>query len=867
MAKRDYRPEDIAFPNQVITESELVQEMQTSYIDYAMSVIVGRALPDVRDGLKPVHRRILYAMFEDGLTSDKAFKKSATCVGDVLGRYHPHGDASVYDALVRLAQDFSMRYMLVDGHGNFGSVDGDPPAAYRYTEARLSKISNEMLRDIEKDTVDWDPNFDESRKEPRVLPSRFPNLLVNGSSGIAVGMATNIPPHNLAEVIDACICVLDDPDATLNDLMRFISGPDFPTRGIIMGRNGIRQAYATGRGKITVRARTEFEEFGREHRTRIIVTELPYQVNKRQLIKNLADQVREKRIEGISDLRDETDRNGMRIVIELKRDANPQIVLNRLFAQTSMQTTFSVNMLALVNNQTQPKILSLRHILDEYLTFQEELIVRRTRYDLKKAEERAHLLEGLLIAQDNIDEVISIIRNSYDNAKQNLMERFRLSDAQAQAICDMRLIQLQGLNREKLQQEYAELEEKIAYYKGLLGDPEQIKGVLKDELLEIKNRFGDKRRTEIVDVVEDIADEDLIEEKLSVFTLTHGGYIKRLPVSEYRAQARGGKGVRAMSTKDEDYVETVFNASTHDNILFFTDRGRAFIKKGYMIPEAGRNARGTNIVNILRIESGENAEKVSAMIRGRGIEEDSYLVFVTRMGTVKRMAQSELRNIRTNGIRAINLDEGDQIVAVLATSGDENILISTRDGLCNCFNEQQLRPMGRTARGVRGIRLKEGDYVIGALSDSEGTHILSVTENGYGKRTDIGEYTLHNRGGFGMRNYKVTEKTGRLVGVKAVTGDEDLLLISDDGTIIRMAVRGIRPISRSTQGVRLMRLTPGSRLISVEKTEHEQDENESPDEIPDYALEEPEETEDLEEDFEPEEEIPEDPEDIGNENS
>ena len=828
--RRDYKPEDIAFPNQVITESELVQEMQTSYIDYAMSVIVGRALPDVRDGLKPVHRRILYAMYEDGLTSDKAFKKSATCVGDVLGRYHPHGDASVYDALVRLAQDFSMRYMLVEGHGNFGSVDGDPPAAYRYTEARLSRISNEMLRDIDKETVDWDPNFDESRKEPRVLPSRFPNLLINGSSGIAVGMATNIPPHNLAEVINACICILEDPDATLSDLMQHISGPDFPTKGIIMGRSGIRQAYATGRGRIIVRARTEFEEYGRDHRTRIIVTELPYQVNKRQLIKNLADQVREKRFEGISDLRDETDRNGMRIVIELKRDANPQIILNRLFSQTAMQSSFSVNMLALVNNQTQPKILSLRHILDEYLSFQEDLIVRRTKFDLKKAEERAHLLEGLLIAQDNIDEVIHIIRNSYDNARQNLMERFSLSEAQAQAICDMRLIQLQGLNREKLEQEYAELEEKIRYYHELLADPEKIKGVLKEELIAIRDKYGDKRRTEIVDVVEDIADEDLIEEKLSVFTLTHGGYIKRLPVSEYRAQARGGKGVRAMTTKEEDYVETVFNASTHDNILFFTDRGRVFIKKGYMIPEAGRAARGTNIVNILRTESGENAEKVSAMIRGRGIEEDSYLVFVTRMGTVKRMAQSELKNIRASGIRAITLDEGDTIVTVLPTSGDENILISTRDGMCNCFNEQQLRPMGRTARGVRGIRLKEGDSVIGASSESEGSHILSVTENGYGKRTEMGEYTCHNRGGVGMRNYKVTEKTGKLVGVKAVTDEEDLLLISDDGTIIRMAVSGIRPISRSTQGVRLMRLTPGSRLISVEKTEREQEEPESAEE-------------------------------------
>ncbi|MBQ5406791.1 MAG: DNA gyrase subunit A, partial [Oscillospiraceae bacterium] len=658
--KRDYKPEDIAFPNQAITESELVGEMQTSYIDYAMSVIVGRALPDVRDGLKPVHRRILYTMYEGGLTSDKPFKKSATCVGDVLGHYHPHGDASVYDAMVRLAQDFSMRYMLVDGHGNFGSVDGDPPAAYRYTEARLSKISNEMLRDIDKETVDWDPNFDESRKEPRVLPSRFPNLLVNGSSGIAVGMATNIPPHNLTEVINACVCVLDNPDATLMDLMQHITGPDFPTKGIIMGRAGIRQAYATGRGKVVIRARTEFEEHG-QGRTRIIVTELPYQVNKRQLIRNIADQVHEKRLEGISDLRDETDRNGMRIVIELKRDANPQVVLNRLFAQTALQSSFSINMLALVNNQTQPKILSLRHILDEYLNFQEDVIVRRTRFDLRKAEERAHLLEGLLIAQDNIDEVIRIIRSSYDNAKQNLMERFGLDDVQAQAICDMRLIALQGLNREKLENEYKELEERIAYFKDLLADPEKIKGVLKDELLALRDRYGDSRKTEIQDVADEIDVEDLIEEQQCVFTLTHGGYIKRLPVKEYRAQGRGGKGVRAMATKEEDYVETVFTASTHDNILFFTDLGRVFIKKGYHIPEAGRNARGSNIINIIQTESGE---KVSAMIRARGLEEDKFLFFVTRNGTVKRIEQTALRNIRSNGIRAITLDEGDELISV-----------------------------------------------------------------------------------------------------------------------------------------------------------------------------------------------------------
>ena len=823
--KRDYKPEDILFPNQVITESELVSEMQTSYIDYAMSVIVGRALPDVRDGLKPVHRRILYTMYESGLTSDKPFKKSATCVGDVLGRYHPHGDASVYDAMVRLAQNFSMRYMLVDGHGNFGSVDGDPPAAYRYTEARLSKISNEMLRDIGKDTVDWDPNFDESRKEPRVLPSRFPNLLVNGSSGIAVGMATNIPPHNLTEVINACVCVLDNPEAELSDLMQHISGPDFPTKGIIMGRSGIRQAYATGRGKVVIRARTEFEEYGKD-RTRIIVNELPYQVNKRQLIRNIADQVHEKRLEGISDLRDESDRNGMRIVIELKRDANPQVVLNRLFTQTALQSSFSINMLALVNNQSQPKILNLRSILDEYLKFQIELIERRTRYDLKKAEERAHLLQGLLIAQDNIDEVIRIIRSSYDDAKINLMNRFGLSDVQAQAICDMRLISLQGLNREKLEQEYKELEEKIEYFKSLLADPQLIKGVLKDELIAIRDKFGDKRNTEIQDVADEIDIEDLIEEEQCVYTLTHGGYIKRLPVCEYRAQGRGGKGIRAMATKDEDYVETVFTASTHDNILFFTTKGKVFIKKGYNIPEAGRNARGSNIINIIPIDNGEEKEKVSAMIRGRALEEDKFLVFVTRNGTVKRMSQAALRNIRSNGIRAITLDEGDELISVIQTDGNENILIATHDGFAACFNENDARAMGRVAVGVRGIRLREGDYVIGADSTSAGTAVLTITEKGYGKRTAVEEYSVHGRGGLGMKNYNVTDKTGKIADIKMVSGDEDILVITDDGTIIRMAVGGISLLSRSTQGVRIMRLIEGSRVISIEKTEREMVEEE-----------------------------------------
>ena len=816
--KRDYKPEDITFPNQAITESELVSEMQTSYIDYAMSVIVGRALPDVRDGLKPVHRRILYTLYEDGLTADKPFKKSATCVGDVLGRYHPHGDASVYDAMVRLAQSFSMRYMLIDGHGNFGSVDGDPPAAYRYTEARMSKISNEMLRDIDKETVDWDPNFDETRKEPRVLPSKFPNLLVNGSSGIAVGMATNIPPHNLTEVINACVCVLENPEATLSDLMQHITGPDFPTRGIIMGRSGIRQAYLTGRGKIIVRARAEFEEFG-QGRTRIIVTELPYQVNKRQLIKNIADQVHDKRLEGISDLRDETDRNGMRVVIELKRDANPQVVLNRLFAQTAMQSSFSINMLALVNNQTQPRILSLRHILDEYLAFQEEIIVRRTKFDLKKALERAHLLEGLLIAQDNIDEVIHIIRTSYDNAKARLMERFNLDDVQAQAICDMRLIALQGLNREKLENEYKELEERIAYYRELLADPEKVKAVLKDELLALRDKYGDERLTEIQDVADEIDIEDLIEEEQCVYTLTHGGYIKRTPVSEYRAQGRGGRGIRAMATKDEDYVETVFTASTHDYILFFTSKGRVFIKKGYQIPEAGRSARGTNIVNIIPVENGDEPEKVSAMIRGRGMEEESYLFFVTRNGTVKRIEQTQLRNIRSNGIRAITLDEGDELISVLSTTGNEDIFIATRNGMSVCFNENDVRAMGRMAVGVRGIRLRESDFVIGAGASGQGNEVLTVTEKGYGKRTALSEYAVKGRGGIGVKNYNCTDKTGLIADVKLVTGDEDLLIITDDGTIIRMAVDRVSLLSRSTQGVRLMRLVETSRVISIECTE------------------------------------------------
>ena len=821
---RSYKPEDIAFPDQVITESELMREMQTSYIDYAMSVIVGRALPDVRDGLKPVHRRILYSMYESGLTHSNPYKKCAAAVGDVLGKYHPHGDTSVYDALVRMAQDFSMRCMLIDGHGNFGSVDGDPPAAYRYTEARLSRISDEMLRDIEKETVDWDPNFDESRKEPRVLPSRFPNLLVNGSSGIAVGMATNIPPHNLREVVDAVICVLDDPDAGLSDLMQHLQGPDFPTRGIIMGRSGIRAAYGTGKGRVVVRARCEFEEFNKD-RTRIIVTELPYQVNKSLLLKNIKEQVQDKRLDGISDLRDESDRNGMRVVIELKRDANPQVVLNKLYKQTQLQSTFSIIMLALVNNQTQPKVLTLRQVIDEYIAFQEDVLIRRTKFDLRKALERAHLLEGLLIAQDNIDEVIHIIRTSYDDAKERLMARFGLDDVQAQAILDMRLKALQGLDREKLEAEYKELEERIAYYRSLLENEDLLRGVLKDELSAIRDKYGDERRTEIQDVEDEIDVEDLIEEEDCVFTLTHAGYIKRLPTSEYRAQGRGGKGMRAMATKDEDYVETVFTASTHDNILFFTSQGRVYLKKGYNIPEAGRAARGSNIVNILPLLPGE---KISAMIRGRGWDEDSYLVFVTRDGTVKRLPQDALKNIRSVGIRALKLDEGDELISVRQTDGGENILIATHDGYAICFAETELRPMGRDAVGVRGIRLRPGDYVVGAARAREGGMLLSVTENGYGKRTPIEEYTRgggepQHRGGMGLKNYNVTEKTGKVAACKVVDDSDDLLVISDDGTIIRMAVDGISVLSRATQGVRLMRVSEGSRVISIARTEKEEE--------------------------------------------
>ena len=820
--KPQYDPEEIRYPEQKILNSPLVPEMEKSYIEYAMSVIVGRALPDVRDGLKPVHRRILYAMYEDNLTSDRPFKKSATCVGDVLGRYHPHGDQSVYDALVRLAQDFSMRYMLVDGHGNFGSVDGDPPAAYRYTEARMSKLSDEMLRDIDKDTVDWDPNFDETRKEPRVLPSRFPNLLVNGSSGIAVGMATNIPPHNLREVIGACVCVLDDPEATLADLMQHVKGPDFPTKGIIMGRSGIRAAYATGRGRVVIRARHEFEEFGKD-RTRIVINEIPYQVNKRMLIKNMAEQVEDKRLEGISDIRDESDRNGMRIVVELKRDANPQVVLNRLFSQTQLQTSFAINMLALVQNQSQPKILSLRHIIDEYLRFQEEIILRRTRFDLRKAQERAHLLEGLLVAQDHIDEVIKIIRSSYDDAKQNLCDRFGLDDIQAQAILDMRLKALQGLDREKLETEYKELEERIAYFNNLLSDDELLRQVLKTELMAIADKYGDDRVTEIQDVEDEIDIEDLIEEEQCVFTLTQAGYIKRTPVSEYTAQSKGGMGKKGITTREEDFVVDVFTASTHDYILFFTDTGKVYRKKGYQIPESGKTAKGSNIINILQVEQGE---RVQTMIHTRSIEDDGrFLFMVTRNGTVKRLPAVTLKNLRNNGIRALRMDEGDQLITVRETDGNQKILIATHDGMAVCFQETDVRPMGRDAVGVRGIRLREGDYVVGAARAKDGHEVLSITEKGYGKRTPVEEYRITNRGGIGIKNYMVTEKTGSVEGIKVVDGSEDLLLVTQSGILIRTAVESIRVAGRATQGVIVMRFKEeGDQVISMALTEKEETE-------------------------------------------
>ncbi|MDD6308188.1 MAG: DNA gyrase subunit A [Clostridia bacterium] len=804
--------------NQKIIPVEISKEMKKSYIDYSMSVIVGRALPDVRDGLKPVHRRILYTMNEDGVTAEKAYKKCATTVGSVLGRYHPHGDASVYDALVRLAQDFSLRYPLVDGHGNFGSVDGDPPAAYRYTEARMAKLSAEMVADIEKETVDFIPNFDESRKEPVVLPSRFPCLLVNGSSGIAVGMATDIPPHNLCEVIDAIHALIDDPELSIEDLMTYIKGPDFPTAGLILGRSGIRSMYHTGRGHIIMRARAEVEELA-NGKQRIIVTEIPYRVNKARLIAKIADLVKEKRIEGIADLRDESDREGMRIVIEIKRDANGNVVLNQLYKNTQMQDTFGAIMLAIVEGT--PKILNLKEILQHYISFQEEVIRRRTIFDKKKAEARAHILEGLRIALDHIDEIIRIIRSSYNDAKAKLMEAFGLTEIQAQAILDMRLARLQGLEREKIDNEYRELMEKIAYFTKVLESEEMVLGIVKDELGVIKNKYGDERRTEITSNVDDIDDEDMIEEEECVFTLTHFGYVKRLPASAYRSQRRGGRGISALKTREEDFVEQIFTASTHAHIMFFTSRGRVYTIKGYRIPEAGRQAKGTAIVNLLPIQ---NDERITAVLGVRSFEEDTALIMATRFGIIKKTMVSEFNTSRRGGLNAIGLSEEDELIRVAIVRGDDNVVIGTHDGMAIRFRESDVRPMGRNAHGVRAIRLRKGDYVIGMTTVPDDAELLTVTENGCGKRTTLDAYKTQTRGGIGIRNYKITENTGNVVGIMTVTDNDDIMLITSEGIIIRLPAAGISSIGRNTQGVRLMRLDEGVQVVSIASTEHEDEE-------------------------------------------
>ena len=807
------------FENQKIISVDIEREMKKSYIDYAMSVIVGRALPDVRDGLKPVHRRILYAMYEDNLTPDKPYRKSATTVGNVLGRYHPHGDAAVYDSLVRMAQDFSLRYPLIDGHGNFGSIDGHPAAAYRYTEARLDKLAVEMLTDIEKETVDFVPNFDNIRKEPVVLTSRFPNLLVNGSSGIAVGMATNIPPHNLREVVDAICYVIDNPEADLSEIMEFIKAPDFPTGGTIMGMSGIRAAYATGRGKLRVRAKTEIEEHG-NGRYRIAVTEIPYMVNKARLVESIAELVKDKRVDGISDLRDESDRDGMRIVIELKRDANPQVVLNQLYNYTQMEDTFSVIMLALVKNQKQPQILTLREILDHYIAFQREIIERRTIYDLKKARERAHILEGLKIACDNIDEVIRIIRTSYNDAKERLMERFELSEVQAQAILDMRLGRLQGLEVEKIVEELQRIHARIKELEEILASDELKYDIIKKELRELSARFGDERRTAIAPVENEIDIEDLIEEEECVYTLTRLGYIKRQPTSVYRSQRRGGRGVTAMTTREEDLVDTLFTASTHDNILFFTNYGRVYRLKGYLIPEAGRTAKGMNIVNLLQIDGDE---KVTAMIPIREFEEGKYVFFATKMGTVKRMTLESLKTVRKAGIRALSVNDGDELIGVRLTDGAARLIMATREGRALRFDENEVRPMGRDAAGVRGIRLGEGDYVVGLARERENAELLTVTENGYGKRTATTEFTEHHRGGSGVTAHNLTEKTGKLAAIKVVTAEDDVMMITSGGVIIRMNAGTIRECGRASQGVILMRLSEDVKVISVARTAKEEE--------------------------------------------
>lgn len=803
--------------NQNIIPVEISKEMKKSYIDYAMSVIVGRALPDVRDGLKPVHRRILYTMYEAGLVPERPYKKCAATVGDVLGKYHPHGDAAVYDALVRMAQDFSLRYPLVDGHGNFGSVDGDPPAAYRYTEAKMAKIAMEMLTDIEKDTVDFTPNYDENLQEPVVLPSRFPSLLVNGSSGIAVGMATNIPPHNLREVIDGIAAMIDNPDITIDELLTYIKGPDFPTAGIVMGLNGIRSAYTTGRGKILMRARTEIEQMTNE-KQRIIVTELPYQVNKARLIEKIAELVKDKRVEGISDLRDESDRDGMRIVIELKRDVNGTVVLNQLYKYTQLQETFSIIMIALVDNQ--PKVLNLKEMLDHYIKFQESVIRRRSEFDLKKAEARAHILEGLRIALDNIDEIIKIIRESYNDAKQRLMERFGLTDVQAQAILDMRLARLQGLEREKIDAEYKQLMELIAHLKEVLANEPMILQIVKEELLALKEKYGDDRKSEITAIADEINIEDLIEEEEMVITLTHFGYIKRLPVDTYKAQRRGGRGVSGITTREEDFVERLFITSTHNHILFFTSKGKMYRLKAYEIPEVGRQAKGTAIVNLLQLDSDE---KVTAAIPVKEFEGGKYLFFGTKHGIVKKTDLLAYDTSRKGGLAAIVLDEDDELIQVKLTDGTNDIFLSTYHGMCIRFNEEDVRPMGRVSRGVRGIRLAEGDYVVGMSMAQENGDLLVVTENGYGKKTPLDEYKTQTRGGKGVNTYRLSSSTGNIAGIKVVTEADDVMLITSDGMVIRMRTREISRIGRLTKGVRLMRLDDGITVVSMARTEEEEE--------------------------------------------
>ncbi len=805
-------------PEETIVERNIENEMKTSYIDYAMSVIVSRALPDVRDGLKPVHRRILFAMHEDGITSDKPYRKCANTVGSVLGRYHPHGDSSVYDAMVRMAQDFSLRYMLIDGHGNFGSIDGDGAAAMRYTEARMAKISNYILADIEKNTVNFMPNYDDRLQEPTVLPSKIPTLLINGSSGIAVGMATNIPPHNLTEVINGIIKIIDEDFVSDEDLMQIIKGPDFPTEGLILGKEGIKEAYTTGKGKVTVRAEAEIEEMS-GNKQRIIVTSLPYQVNKAKLIENISHLVRDKRIEGISELRDESDRNDrVRIVVELKRDANANVVLNQLYKNTQMQITFGIIMLALVNGE--PKILTLRQCIDCYLEHRKEVVLRRTKFELDKAEARAHILEGLKIALDNIDEVINIIRSSYDDPKERLMERFGLTDIQAQAILDMRLKTLSGLQREKIEEEYNELMKLIAHLKEILGSEKLVFDIIKEELIEIKEKFGDERKTKIVAAEGEIDVEDLIKEEQTVIALTHFGYIKRMPIDTYKSQRRGGKGITGIATREEDFVKQIFTASTHDTILFFSNKGKLYRLRGYEIPEAGRTAKGTAIVNLLSLDSGE---KISAVIPIQNFAEGKYLLMATRNGLIKKTSLKEYDTTRKTGLQGITLKEDDELIDVRLTDGEDNVVLVTKEGMCITFDEKDVRPIGRVAQGVIGIRLDKDDYVIGMESIIVGSKatLLAITENGFGKRTELDEYRVQTRGGKGVITYKITPKTGKIVGIRIASEEQDVMLITDTGTIIRLAVKEVSVLGRSTQGVTLMRTNDGGKVVSIETIDPE----------------------------------------------